>query len=332
MRHLEAEKLLGGYAAGILTEAEKTALFRAALEHQELFDALANEEALRELLADPATRSHLLALLDEPRIRRPIPFWRRPATLGLAASLLLMVTTSLVLWQREQPVAPAPSTSKVDSKAPSPIPPPLGASSAKQVVKEPTSEAAPTHGKGTGTRETQALAQRPAEPSPAAPLMMEAEAPPTDRAKAKKHLAEAPRAEVIAERVAAAATPENHETKAASHFTRADRSSRSVQGAASPKVIRPGILTADRSTNPLKTLAREITAKLNEATLAAVLSRLPKDCVLELRIDTAGRVIGAAFNKPFPGSGHALELIQGWRFEDWNETGPTNLSVPLMTE
>ncbi len=120
MKHLDPEKLLGGYAAGILTEAEKTTLFTAALGHQELFDALADEEALRELLADPATRRHLLALLDEPRAQRPIPFWRRPATLGLAASLLLMVTTSLVLWQREHPVPPAPATpaAKAEAEAP----------------------------------------------------------------------------------------------------------------------------------------------------------------------------------------------------------------------
>jgi hypothetical protein len=160
--------------------------------------------------------------------------------------------------------------------------------------------------------------------------MVEAEAP--DSAEANKHLAEAPRAEAMAENEAAAAAPENHETKAATHFTRADRSSRSVQGALSPKAIRPGILTADRSTHQLQTSTREITAKLKEATLAALLSRLPKDCVLELHIDATGRVIGAAFNKPFPGSGEALGLIQDWRFEDWNETGPTNLSVPLMTE
>ncbi|MDP2875768.1 MAG: hypothetical protein Q8O00_06250 [Holophaga sp.] len=126
MRHLrEAEKLLGGYAAGILTEDEKTVLYSAALNNQELFNALADEEALRELLADPIARQHLLSLLNHPTTKKSIVFWRRPALVGLAASLFVMVTTSVMLWQREQPTpslpkekaAPQP-TSAVPSAAP----------------------------------------------------------------------------------------------------------------------------------------------------------------------------------------------------------------------
>ena len=114
MNPRDAEKLLGGYAAGILSDTEKTALFSAALMHQELFDALADEEALRELLADPEARKHLLALLGDSMARRPVTLWRRPAMLGLAASLFAMVTTSLVLWQREKP---APSAHVADQMA-----------------------------------------------------------------------------------------------------------------------------------------------------------------------------------------------------------------------
>lgn len=100
MNRPEAEKLLGGYAAGILTDAEKQVLFAAALEHQELFDALADEEALRELLADPLARQRLLAALPEPaKVQR---FWRRSAVIGLAASLFMLVTTTAVLRLRER--------------------------------------------------------------------------------------------------------------------------------------------------------------------------------------------------------------------------------------
>ncbi len=175
MRHLDPEKLLGGYAAGILTEAEKTVLFTAALEHQELFDTLADEEALRELLADPATRQHLLTLLEEPRARRPIPFWRRPATLGLAASLFAMVTTSLVLWQREHPVPPAPATPapKAEAKAPSPAPAAPGAPAQGEKTRPMASE----------FRANQAERPLPAEPTQAptlnaSPMMKAAPAPP----------------------------------------------------------------------------------------------------------------------------------------------------------
>lgn len=102
MKRRDAEKLLGGYAMGILTETERRSLFEAALEHQEVFDALMDEEALRELLADPAARQRLLVVLSEAGPAAKVrPFWRKPAVLGLAASLFLVVTTSLML--RRQP-------------------------------------------------------------------------------------------------------------------------------------------------------------------------------------------------------------------------------------
>ena len=44
MKPTEAAKLLGGYATGTLSEAERQALFAAALDRQELFDALMDEE------------------------------------------------------------------------------------------------------------------------------------------------------------------------------------------------------------------------------------------------------------------------------------------------
>jgi len=194
MKPHEAEKLLGGYATGILTEAEKTVLFRAALEHQELFDALANEEALRELLADPATRSHLLTLLDEPRILRPIPFWRRPATLGFAASLFVMVTTSLVLWQREHPVPPVPATpaAKIEAEAPSPAPAVHGAPSQGEKARPMASD----------FRAIQGGKSLPAEPPQAAalnagPMLKAAPAPP--------------QAGAVVEVVASAAAPDKSE-------------------------------------------------------------------------------------------------------------------------
>lgn len=95
MKRIEAEKLLGGYATGTLTEDERRTLFAAAVEHQEIFDALADEEALRELLADPAAKAQLLAALRPEGAPKVVPFWRRPALLGAAAGLMVAATAGL---------------------------------------------------------------------------------------------------------------------------------------------------------------------------------------------------------------------------------------------
>lgn len=211
MRHPDPEKLLGGYAAGILTETEKTTLFAAALDHQELFDALADEEALRELLADPATRRHLLALLEAPPTRRPVPLWRRPATLGLAAGLLLTVTTSLVMWQREHPVlpAPGPSVAKSDSAAPIPIP------------AKPAAAAPPLPAKGDDTRgASEVPPPKVAERMADSPANLMAKAGPMPEAEAKKQAAAPPKSEAVVEVLAAAMAPDKAEAGTSSSFSR----------------------------------------------------------------------------------------------------------------
>ena len=65
MPEKDLEKLLGGYATGTLTEEERKALFEAALHDQGLFNALADEQALKELLDDPVSRRRLLDMLEK---------------------------------------------------------------------------------------------------------------------------------------------------------------------------------------------------------------------------------------------------------------------------
>jgi hypothetical protein len=94
------EQLLGGYATDTLTEEERRRLFEAALHDQELFNVLADEEVLRQLLSDPKVRKRLLAVLPaEPKV---VSFWRRPAVLGLAASFLM--TLVVLVQTRKHPV------------------------------------------------------------------------------------------------------------------------------------------------------------------------------------------------------------------------------------
>jgi hypothetical protein len=116
----DIRKLLGGYATGTLTPEEQQALFAAALGDQELFDALAKEQSLRDLLRDPAARAEVLAALDD----RPAPWWQwlmRPAAVGAMAAACLALAVGYGVWHarqaqrpllvaanREVKVAPAP--------------------------------------------------------------------------------------------------------------------------------------------------------------------------------------------------------------------------------
>jgi hypothetical protein len=131
MRPEDAKKLLGGYATGTLTDAEQQALFAAALEDQELFDAIAGEQSLREVLADPAVKAELLAALEE----RPRQWWSwRPAAVlamaGLAAVAVVVVRQNgpapriVAEVKVAAPAAPSPVLAdKAAEKAPEPAAP-----------------------------------------------------------------------------------------------------------------------------------------------------------------------------------------------------------------
>jgi hypothetical protein len=106
MNREEIEKLLGGYATGTLTAEEREALFAAAVEDQQLFEALAREEPLRELLQEPVAKSRLLNALErtpEPRYRR----WLRPAAWAIPAAGLAAATVFLI---HQRPEARRPVT------------------------------------------------------------------------------------------------------------------------------------------------------------------------------------------------------------------------------
>ena len=101
MSEHDLEKLLGGFAADTLTPEEKQALYTAALQDQQLFNALTDEQALKELLADPVVRRRLLQTLKQTSSSGAggsfswLDWFRRPAGLafagGLAAAALAVV-------------------------------------------------------------------------------------------------------------------------------------------------------------------------------------------------------------------------------------------------
>ncbi|HEV2687942.1 MAG TPA: hypothetical protein VGV35_05285 [Bryobacteraceae bacterium] len=100
----EIQKLLGGYATNTLTEAERKALFDAALDDQELFNALQDEEALKDLLADPVSRAQVQRALEQPP-RPRVSWWnRRWAWAGAASAVAAAVVIVGVVRMN----APAP--------------------------------------------------------------------------------------------------------------------------------------------------------------------------------------------------------------------------------
>lgn len=123
----DAEKLIGGYATGSLTPAEREALLRAALEDQTLFNTLAEEEPLRELLADPATRQRLLGVLEaKPAAWRRLLDWiNQPLPMAVTATAAIALVAGLALWQARVPRVPAVEVAQVRAPAastPSPQP------------------------------------------------------------------------------------------------------------------------------------------------------------------------------------------------------------------
>jgi hypothetical protein len=179
MSREEIRNLIGGYATGNLTKAERAALFAAALEDQELFDELAREQPLAELLEDPAARGRLLAALGEPEAPWGARLWgwmRRPAVAALAASAAVAVV-ALVLFvprgERHEEVKPVQVAEARKEAAP-----PAPAAPAPEFAQQPKPRAKPKAAAKV-KREDAPMAPPPAvalpPPERAAPLREEAQ-------------------------------------------------------------------------------------------------------------------------------------------------------------
>jgi hypothetical protein len=130
MTNEQARKLLGGYATNSLTEAERKALFEAALDDQELFDALQQEEALKELLADPVSRSQVQQALAQAPVSDATgaAWWSRWWVWGgLTGAIAATVLIVSVIRSNEPPkemarVQSTPQMSVQDSTSAIPTP------------------------------------------------------------------------------------------------------------------------------------------------------------------------------------------------------------------
>ncbi|MGD0298796.1 MAG: hypothetical protein ABSE86_16955 [Bryobacteraceae bacterium] len=117
MTHDEIRKLLGGYATNSLTDTERQALFEAALEDQELFNALHQEQALKELLADPLSRAEIRQALEKPRAARP-HWWIWTAA---ASAVAAAVIVALII--RPRPPEPIQQYASVQTGKPTTVQP-----------------------------------------------------------------------------------------------------------------------------------------------------------------------------------------------------------------
>ena len=131
----EARKLIGGYATGSLTEAERRVLFEAALQDQELFDELAGEQVLKEVLEEPGARQRLLAALEPARKNRAWIWATAAATAAIA------VVIGIVVLQRTP--SPPPQQLAEVLKSPEPVvqlPAPPPPAPKRKVAQPPTAE------------------------------------------------------------------------------------------------------------------------------------------------------------------------------------------------
>ena len=182
MNREEIQKLLGGYATDTLTAEEQQALFAAALEDQELFDALGREQSLRDLLRDPAARAHLLAALDAPATTPWFRRWWMP--LSAAAVAVALASVAIVAVRRQPPAAPPVTIAKLEPL----VAPPVGA------MPQPAPASAPVEPRPSRADAVPAQAK---ESPPVTMPMAPAPAPPPAAPKDKVEVAVSAGAQVV---------------------------------------------------------------------------------------------------------------------------------------
>jgi hypothetical protein len=87
----DPRSLIGGHATGNLSIEERRQLYRAALHDQDLFDALVDEEPVRELLEDQAVAARLRAVMGQEEPRRTWAWFAPSLWMPAAVALLLAV-------------------------------------------------------------------------------------------------------------------------------------------------------------------------------------------------------------------------------------------------
>ena len=125
MKDEEIKNLLGGFATDTLTDHERELLFTAALKDQELFNALADDQALRDFLSDPVSRRKILQLLqpEAPSLFDRLTQWmRRPAVWAIAGGAMAALIAVVVIRQSHPPAIELAKSLPPAAVAPAPAP------------------------------------------------------------------------------------------------------------------------------------------------------------------------------------------------------------------
>jgi hypothetical protein len=137
----EIKQLLGGYATGTLTPEEQKALFDAALRDQDLFEALAGEQALKEALDEPSVRRELIAALEtrdswreraRAWLRSPYQWAAAGAIAAAALTVVAIVRYSGPAFEKAPAEQMAQSTEPAALQQPEVAPAPIGLPRKKQ--------------------------------------------------------------------------------------------------------------------------------------------------------------------------------------------------------
>ena len=168
----DVRKLLGGYATGTLSSEEKQLLFDAALHDDQLFAALADEHALKELLDDSGVRARVLRATEEPRFTVAGAFrdwFERPKAKALVATGAVLLTVIGVRSVRE---TGQPEQQVAEVRVPPPAQP------ATRPASPPESKPETVRREALPTRKFSAREKADAERSEANPVVAQAPAPP----------------------------------------------------------------------------------------------------------------------------------------------------------
>jgi hypothetical protein len=112
--------LLGRYATGTLSETERQRLFDAALDDQELFEQLARELQLKQLLDEPGARDRMIRALEPPRRRLSWILVLAPIAASLAVLLAIYMMRPAPKPVQIAAVEPAPTTVIEPANQPNP--------------------------------------------------------------------------------------------------------------------------------------------------------------------------------------------------------------------